>query len=428
MRLLSFIFLILGLMISSYLLYRHLQLSESSEPLEAGVCQTVFKADCDATLKSPLARVLGLPLAGLGVVFYGTLLVLALLPFCLGQYIEVEALLASLVLSIAGAIAGVILMVVMLVGSTPFCPLCALVHVISFSLVPVFRHLSGRSFKEIIASLASIGRLAKSNEVSSEAVALKTVGLFSAFLASVIIGQWVLIQQLLHRPPQYDVRHAIASFSLTSRIDIPVNSADPKTGPEDAEVQLVVFSDFKCAACKRFAAELKQLLASVPGKVRLVFKNFPLNSACNKSLKQELHPGACEAALMAEAARRQNMFWPFHDALFEMDLELNKQEIDQIIRDLELDVATFESDLQCDECMSKIEEDIDLGLRLGVDETPVVFVGGRRAADVRFETLRFLIMAELANRSVVKLPQKLGRHSESSPLTAELAESSIPTK
>ena len=206
-----------------------------------------------------------------------------------------------------------------------------------------------------------------------------------------------------------------------------MNCADPKTGPEDAEVQLVVFSDFKCAACKRFAAELKQLLASVPGKVRLVFKNFPLNSDCNKSLKRDLHPGACKAALMAEAARRQNKFWPFHDALFEADLELNKQVIDQIIRDVELDVATFESDLQCEECMSKIEEDIDLGVRLGVDETPVVFVGGRRAADVRFETLRFLIMAELANRSIVPPHQKLGRHRESSPRNAELAESSTPT-
>ena len=39
---------------------------------------------------------------------------------------------------------------------------------------------------------------------------------------------------------------------------------------------------------------------------------------------------------------------------------------------------------------------VELGIRLGVNETPAIFVNGRRAPDVRLQSLQLFIVSELA--------------------------------
>jgi len=63
---------------------------------------------------------------------------------------------------------------------------------------------------------------------------------------------------------------------------VPVDGA-PVRGAADAPVTLVEFSDFHCPFCKRVQPTLAQLLERYPGKVKIVYRDFPIDS---------LHPQA----------------------------------------------------------------------------------------------------------------------------------------
>ncbi len=79
-------------------------------------------------------------------------------------------------------------------------------------------------------------------------------------------------------------------------------------GPKDAPVTIVEFSDFQCPFCKSANTTVKQVLDKYPGKVRLVFRDYPIAS---------LHPQAPKAHEAARCAGDQSKFWEYHDVLFE---------------------------------------------------------------------------------------------------------------
>jgi uncharacterized membrane protein len=109
MRTVCFSLVALGLALSGYLLVRHFELARVSSPLQPSVCSLVLHHDCDAALQSPMSKQLGLPLAGWGVVYYGTLMALLLLGWFLGDAFQLETALGVLVLSTVGAALSILL-------------------------------------------------------------------------------------------------------------------------------------------------------------------------------------------------------------------------------------------------------------------------------------------------------------------------------
>jgi protein-disulfide isomerase len=79
-------------------------------------------------------------------------------------------------------------------------------------------------------------------------------------------------------------------------------------GPAGARVTIVGFSDFQCPYCERGYLTIKQVLKDYDGKVRFVFKNFPLS---------QIHPYAEAAAEAFECAKDQGKAWELHDQLFD---------------------------------------------------------------------------------------------------------------
>ncbi len=86
----------------------------------------------------------------------------------------------------------------------------------------------------------------------------------------------------------------------------------PVKGPQDAKVTIVEFSDFQCPYCERAYPTVNQILKDYDGKVRIAYKQFPLNS---------IHPKAQKAAEAAECAKEQGKFWEYHNKLFENQSE-----------------------------------------------------------------------------------------------------------
>lgn len=180
-------------------------------------------------------------------------------------------------------------------------------------------------------------------------------------------------------------------------VDISLSPTDYVRGSSSAPVTIVEFSDFECPYCKKASVSLEEVIKLFPDKVRLVFKNFPLDTACNPYIGSQLHPLACRAALMGRCAGRQGRFWEFHDAVFGLP-ELTANTLEKLPRSLGLDEKTLSRCIGEKEVASRIRADLDQGQKLGVVGTPAIFVNGREETNYSVGNLKFRVEHILSNR------------------------------
>jgi protein-disulfide isomerase len=141
----------------------------------------------------------------------------------------------------------------------------------------------------------------------------------------------------------------------------------PSTGPENAPITIVEFSDYQCPYCTRWHAQVYQpLLAAYPGKIRLVYRQFPLTS---------IHPDAFPAAEAAMCAGEQNAYWQFHEKIFSSDA-LGSSVYTQYAQELGLDMTTFDTCIAERKFQDAVQADLDFAVNLGVRSTPTFFING----------------------------------------------------
>ncbi|MGH9388863.1 MAG: DsbA family protein [Vicinamibacteria bacterium] len=189
----------------------------------------------------------------------------------------------------------------------------------------------------------------------------------------------------------------IANFEQMPHQTIDVSPADFALGPADAPVTVVEFSDFECPFCRIGAQTAREVLAKHPEDVRLVFKNFPIDTACHDELQQQLHPFACRAAVLARCAGRSKaeLFWQTHDALFQAT-ELSADVLERIPVELSIGKRDLESCMTSPAPLLKVKQDIALARKLGVTGTPTFFVNGRRAPEYQNGALLSVVEHVLA--------------------------------
>lgn len=149
----------------------------------------------------------------------------------------------------------------------------------------------------------------------------------------------------------------------------PVNAMDHVLGKPDAAIELVEYGDFQCTFCGEAFFIIKQLREQLAGRLRFVFRNFPLSEA---------HEYAMDAALAAEAASRQNQFWEMHDAIYARQSDLTEGLLLQLATSLGLDLRQFREDMESPKLLSRVEADFESGVRSGVNGTPTFYVNGKR--------------------------------------------------
>lgn len=141
----------------------------------------------------------------------------------------------------------------------------------------------------------------------------------------------------------------------------------PQRGALESRAGLLIFSDFECPYCARFANEVLPTVEREyvdTGKLLLVFRSFPLS----------MHPLAVPASLAALCASDQGRFWQAHDALFQGGTPVTRDKIAMLADNLQLRKQAFRA---CDERQSdvRVSRDEALGHSLGVHGTPTFFIG-----------------------------------------------------
>lgn len=238
-------------------------------------------------------------------------------------------------------------------------------------------------------SLENIGR--------PKAVSFYVLLAFLTFASGIFVGFMIWGYKPAPKPTVYNID----------------TTGSPSLGPKDAPVVIVEFSDYQCPYCWRWYDQVyKPLLDAYPGKIRFVYRNFPLS----------FHPNAMASAEAALCAGDQGAYWKFHNTLFDNYLALYQEDqsrvldqatYNQFASDLGLDVSTFEKCMSSHKYEQSILDDVayanSLPPDMVVDEngnaapeaavggTPSFFINGHRLGGAYpIEKFKEIIDAELA--------------------------------
>ncbi|UCE60790.1 MAG: thioredoxin domain-containing protein [Phycisphaerales bacterium] len=148
--------------------------------------------------------------------------------------------------------------------------------------------------------------------------------------------------------------------------------------------EVVIFSDFECPSCGRFAEFVDNKVGALfGGSLLTVFKHYPLNSGCNPRAGTRMHKYACRAARWAEGARMiggNDAFWEVHDYLFKQQAKLKSGLIKNgtIAELLGLDSTELKAVAASEAVTNRLAEDAELAVRCGVHGTPAVYIDGKQ--------------------------------------------------
>ena len=143
-------------------------------------------------------------------------------------------------------------------------------------------------------------------------------------------------------------------------------------GNPNAPVTLEEFGDFQCPPCGTFATFGEQLLKEYDSRLRIVFRNFPLQA----------HEHAREAALAAEAAGLQGRFWEMYDVLYREQVFWSyapnaRQLFESYAGTIGLNLDQFRKDMDGEKAKERLDSDHARGDSLGVKVTPTFFINNQ---------------------------------------------------
>jgi protein-disulfide isomerase len=163
-------------------------------------------------------------------------------------------------------------------------------------------------------------------------------------------------------------------------------------GPAGAPIQVVEFSDLECPACRIAEPVVRPMMKLYDGKVRLVFKHFPL---------ERMHHYARRAAIAAECAGRQGKFWEYHHELYDHQDDWTNDKVEErfaaYAKTVKLDEAAFQACRKDPVVDVSITNDARDAWSAFVNSTPTFFINGKR----------FVGAKDLAERGVPYIDKEL---------------------
>lgn len=167
----------------------------------------------------------------------------------------------------------------------------------------------------------------------------------------------------------------------------------PTRGPKDAKVTIVEYSDFQCPYCARAHATISdQVMKEYDGKVKLVYKNFPLG----------FHPWAEPAAIASACAFEQDpaAFWKLYDYFFKAQQQLNPQNVKEKaaeeLKGTKVNMDKWNDCVDNKKTLESVKADMAEGQSVGVTGTPAFLINGRKISGAQpFQNFKAIIDDEL---------------------------------
>lgn len=139
----------------------------------------------------------------------------------------------------------------------------------------------------------------------------------------------------------------------------------PRAGPADADVTVVVFTDYLCGICRATDGALARLAAADPG-VAVIYKDWPIRGVVSEA-----------AARAALAAASQGGYLAMHRALMTAPGRLDAARLPAIAESAGLDPVRLARDLETDAAAldRQLARHAAQAFSLGLQGTPAYLVG-----------------------------------------------------
>ena len=183
--------------------------------------------------------------------------------------------------------------------------------------------------------------------------------------------------------------HAVANtlpFPDLPRFDVSVDD-DPMLGNKDAKVTIVQFAEFQCPYCGKARDSVDQVMKNYEGKVRMVFRDFPLS----------FHPRAIPAAIAANCAEKQGKYWEVHNDMMSNQRALEESDLTGYATKAGLNLDKWNACRQDPAIAAEVQADVAAGSALGVTGTPAFFINGIMLSGAQpYEQFKTIVDRELA--------------------------------
>lgn len=415
LRIFVFVLGLAGFAISFEALRQHI-LQTHGLAVGGSFCDITQYVSCNAVNASAWSTFLGVPIASYGIFFYLSLVGLCLLTGQ-GKAVSNRAM-ASLVM-LGGGVAVVLslfLFALSLFVIKALCILCIGLYVVNVLLLASAWLLAfkGRFLDGLAEGVRNILAFVKTALGSRDSEITRGARFSLASLAVLAVCAWAVGPLMLRlftaklEPGEDTARESFLAWQASEASYLPLSpnggaSGDYFKGTPGAPIQIVEFADFECPGCRHMYFALNDLLQAYPGKYQLVFRNYPLDHRCNPGIKKEFHRYACVAALFSRCAGEQGKFWESLDWLFSLpDLEGGTSMVDvqNVLmtrgpQELELDPEGLGECMAADRQIKKIQDDISVADRLGLESTPTFWINGKRLAKPTLEGFKMVFSSIL---------------------------------
>ena len=119
--------------------------------------------------------------------------------------------------------------------------------------------------------------------------------------------------------------------------ETPTPGGDILLGDPNAPVEIVEYGDYQCPFCAKFALETEPQIRDnyiASGKAKMIYKDLIVIDGFTAGGHE-----STDAALAANCAADQGKFWEYHDALFIIESIDNKENSDNLTKDLFLAIS-----------------------------------------------------------------------------------------
>ncbi len=340
---------------AGYLLWEHVAFALTGR-VSGGICDLGARFNCAGTMASDWSHLAGIALPVYVLAFLVGGVALALRAGPRRKHPGAADLLLVL---LSGSVAfSLFLLGVMVFTLEALCPLCLVLDALQLAALA------------LLWSMTPGGLLGAARRVARGLVELLVGGEGLAFALpfalTFLAGSFAyatLVRNGSEDPTTFEGDPYARVQSYPTRFDV-TDEDSASSGPADAPIVIVEYSDFECPHCAAMRHTLDELKAAFPGQIAVQFRHYPLDNECNPRLDRPFHQAACEAARGAVCAQAQGQFWPMHDLLFDNQRHLDGATVRRFAEGLDLDMAAFDACLADALTETRLENDIESAVRL----------------------------------------------------------------
>ena len=333
--------------------------------------------DCDGIAKTTESQFLGIPLAYWGLFLYAFIIMLLFVDKLKNikflKFLEVfkNPMSYIAVLGIVSFVISMTLLGLSLFEIKKLCILCAFTYILNLFIGLIA--VKGIGIKQAVKD--SVNDLKDGLKIKPYAIAFCAVMLAAVAFLTYTRVTYVFAPQVKRQMELKEFTHA-----KTNKYAVSGNLL----GAENPDVILYAYTDYQCPMCRAYNIMIHKI-AKEYKNVKVVHKNMPLDTECNRYLRQEFHHGSCTMAKYAIAAEKQGKFWDMNNKLFEKQPK-DLKEILETAKDLKLDVQKLQDDANSLETLHEIQADINDAYDNKINGTPSTVINGKSHVGIKSYT------------------------------------------